>query len=200
MVGVAKVCAVEFDKTKANVYPYPCIKVSSSDISRYLAEIGRGGGSRAYDKENVTVRFKLNNGQIVDAKCPLEKLGNGCERALEKKKGNVYKSSRFEYHHVGRNEVRIVVDTEHIRDGLKGMGEAVGRSFERAVNIDSKPFADVCDKAVDEFVGVCDRTVDKITNVCYHAIYCTLIVSSLWAIVAYKYLFQVQADCDRSTC
>jgi len=187
MVGVAKVCAVEFDKTKANVYPYPCIKVSSSDISRYLAEIGRGGGSRAYDKENVTVRFKLNNGQIVDAKCPLEKLGNGCERALEKKKGNVYKSSRFEYHHVGRNEVRIVVDTEHIRDGLKGMGEAVGRSFERAVNIDSNRFADVC-----------EETADKITNVCYYAIHCALIVLSLWtcllAIVAYIYIFQVQAD------
>eukprot|EP00562_Extubocellulus_spinifer_P034768 CAMPEP_0178685134 /NCGR_PEP_ID=MMETSP0699-20121125/3216_1 /TAXON_ID=265572 /ORGANISM="Extubocellulus spinifer, Strain CCMP396" /LENGTH=523 /DNA_ID=CAMNT_0020329857 /DNA_START=242 /DNA_END=1813 /DNA_ORIENTATION=+ len=106
--------------------------------------------------------------------------------------------------HMGKKEVKIVVDTAHMRDGVKGMGEALGSSLERAVNIDTRPFAEVlrgaCDEAGDKAVGVCDKTVDKITNVCYHAIYCTLIVSSLWAIVAYKYLFQVQADCDRSTC
>eukprot|EP00562_Extubocellulus_spinifer_P022102 CAMPEP_0178620168 /NCGR_PEP_ID=MMETSP0698-20121128/5145_1 /TAXON_ID=265572 /ORGANISM="Extubocellulus spinifer, Strain CCMP396" /LENGTH=511 /DNA_ID=CAMNT_0020259135 /DNA_START=637 /DNA_END=2172 /DNA_ORIENTATION=+ len=97
--------------------------------------------------------------------------------------------------HMGKKEVKIVVDTAHIRDGvkdglkdgLKGMGEAAGRSFERAVNIDSNRFADVC-----------EETADKITNVCYYAIHCALIVLSLWtcllAIVAYIYIFQVQAD------
>ena len=185
------------------------IKVNSSDISRYLAEL-RHGGFKAYDKKNVTVRIKLDNGQIVDANCPLETLGHICERALEKKKANVYmyiKLNRVEGRHVGKKEVRIVIDTAHIRDGmkdgLKGMAEAAGRSFERAldknvnvnINIDSKHFADVCDK-------VCDKAVDTFAKVCYRAIHCALIAVVLWkciGAIVEVLTFQVQADYDRST-
>lgn len=178
MVRVVHVWAVEVEKKK-NVKAYNCpyFKAKSSDVSRHLSEIRRAGSSGDY----LTLRTELNDGQMIDVECPLKKL----ERALGKKKTNVYiyiepnsaemagirasrQPQRAEGHWIDKKEVKTVIDTAHIRDGMIAKAEAAGRSFERAVekktanmniNFDTKDLAERHVKAVDNFATVCYKAI-----------------------------------------